>query len=172
MTIAEFEKNNIERTMPKEWIGQGWGYKAEWNPDRPTDIIYIPEYGYEDTDLEEGEELEGDLVPRENAFSVEDFIRICDGDEKKAERVFDSADWQFPYSILDEPWFECEEESEDIETMNTEKAACDFKDWLVDHGYLEFEEGLEDEQAIVEDFAKAYEVAPRLINLLGNIADK
>lgn len=56
--------------------------------------------------------------------------------------------------------------------LNTEKAACDFKDWLVDHGYLEFEEGLRNEQAIVEDFAKAYEVAPRLISLLSNIADR
>lgn len=56
--------------------------------------------------------------------------------------------------------------------MNTEKAACDFKDWLVENGYLEFEEGLQEEPALVEDFAKAYEVAPRLVNLLANIADR
>ena len=53
-----------------------------------------------------------------------------------------------------------------------EKAACDFKDWLVDNGYLEFEEAPKEEPALVEDFAKAYEVAPRLINLLANIADR
>ena len=29
--------------------------------------------------------------------------------------------------------------------INTEKAACDFKDWLVEKGYMDFEEGLEDE---------------------------
>lgn len=56
--------------------------------------------------------------------------------------------------------------------MNTEKAACDFKDWLVDNGYLEFEEGLKEEQMLVEDFARAFEVAPRLIHLLANIADR
>lgn len=56
--------------------------------------------------------------------------------------------------------------------MNIEKAACDFKDWLVENDYLDFEEGLKEESALVEDFAKAYEVAPRLINLLANIADR
>ena len=56
--------------------------------------------------------------------------------------------------------------------LNIEKVACDFKDWLVEKGYMDFEKGLEDEQAIVDDFGKAYEVAPRLINLLANIADR
>ena len=56
--------------------------------------------------------------------------------------------------------------------FNTEKAGCDFKDWLVEHEYLTFEEGLEDEQAIIDDFTKAYEVAPRLIHLLADIADR
>lgn len=56
--------------------------------------------------------------------------------------------------------------------MNIEKAGCDFKDWLVENGYLDFEEGLREEQAIINDFQKTYEVAPRLINLLRNIADR
>lgn len=111
MTIAEFEKNNKERTMPREWIGQGWGYKAEWNPMTPEDIIYIPEYGYEDAcySLEELGNDE-DLVPRENAFSYNDFLKICNGNEKKAEILFQCVDWQFPESVLDEPWFECDDE--------------------------------------------------------------
>lgn len=100
MTIKEFEKHNKERTMPREWIGQGWGYKAEWNPLASEDIIYIPEYGYED---------EG-FVPREDAFSYSDFLKICDGNEKKAEILFQCVDWQFPECVLDEPWFECDDE--------------------------------------------------------------
>ncbi len=57
-------------------------------------------------------------------------------------------------------------------TFNTEKAACDFVDWLVEHDYLEFEEGLAEQENFVTDFRNTYEVAPRLIHLLANIADK
>lgn len=107
MTIAEFTEYNKQHTMPREWIGQGYGYKAKWNPDSPTDIIYIPEYGYEDT-LYDEDEVAGDMVLRENAYSYEDFMRICDGNEKKAHALFDNVDWQTPDSVLDEEWFEWE----------------------------------------------------------------
>lgn len=56
--------------------------------------------------------------------------------------------------------------------MNFEKVGCDFKDWLVNNGYLDFEEGLAEEQMIIDDLAKAYEVVPRLVNLIKNIADR
>lgn len=56
--------------------------------------------------------------------------------------------------------------------MNFEKIGCDFKDWLVAEGYLDFEEGLAEEQMIIDDLTKAYEVVPRLVNLIKNIADR
>lgn len=103
MTIMKFNEYNKNAAMPREWIGQGFGYKSEWDPNHPTDIIYIPEYGYEEEDDTKN------VVLRENAFSYNDFVDMCDGNEKKAKAVFDNADWQFPRGILEEPWFEWEE---------------------------------------------------------------
>lgn len=60
----------------------------------------------------------------------------------------------------------------DIVSFNIEKAGCDFADWLVEHGYWEHEDAIEDTQALVDDFFAAFGVAPRLINLLANIADR
>lgn len=63
--------------------------------------------------------------------------------------------------------------TQDIDTyfFNTEKAACDFTDWLVFNGYLTREEGIDDLDEIVTDFKKAFEVAPKLIHLLRDISD-
>lgn len=58
-----------------------------------------------------------------------------------------------------------------IVMFNTEKAACDFGDWLVHQGYLDYEDVLTDNQLLIDDFQKAYEVAPRLIHLLTDISD-
>ena len=91
MKIKEFEKYNNEKNMPYEWIGQGYGYKGEWDPENIHDIIYIPEYGYKDNTVE-----------RKNAYSYKDFIDLCDGDIKKAEILFENIDWQFPETALEE----------------------------------------------------------------------
>lgn len=63
---------------------------------------------------------------------------------------------------------------EDIEKgyLNTEKVACDFGDWLHRNGYFDFEDVLSENQNLVDDFRKAYEVAPRLISLLADISDQ
>jgi len=91
MTLRDFNVYNRFKTMPYQWIGQGYGYKTEWNPKHPDDIIYIPEYGYE-----------GNKVERENAYSYTDFVKLCDGNIHLAENLFNSLDWQFPESLLDE----------------------------------------------------------------------
>ena len=101
MTLEQFNRYNKTKSMPYEWIGQGNGYKDtefDWDNGNPTDIIYIPEYGYD-----------GDTVKRENAFSKEDFIDICNGDEGDALYLFDSVDWQFPSSLYNELDWEKEE---------------------------------------------------------------
>lgn len=92
MTIEEFDYHNLNNDMPCMWIGQGSGYKDNWDINKYKDIIYIPEFAYEDN-------LN---VKRENAYSVEDFIELCDGDSEKAYQLYIECDWQFPETLLDE----------------------------------------------------------------------
>lgn len=94
MTIKEFEERVKKRTLPKEWIGQGWGYKAEWDSNKPDDIIYIPEYAYEKYEEEELMEID--------AYSYNDFMKMCDGNEEEARYLFDYVDWQYPSTALHE----------------------------------------------------------------------
>ena len=110
MTLNEFNQYNETKSMPREWIGQGCGYKAEkWDSD--DDIIYIPENGYEETD--DCESLTGEVL-RQNAYSMNDLIELVkerhDMPTEKAKEIatslFDSVDWQFPDSVMDEEWFE------------------------------------------------------------------
>lgn len=109
MKIEKFNACNSAKSMPKENIGQGFGYKDadfDWNTGSFSDIIYIPEYGYE----------QDDTVKRENAFSKQDFIdlvkdwvednfpdkRLFDQEiDHMAMVLFDLCDWQFPSSLLD-----------------------------------------------------------------------
>lgn len=118
MTIEEFNKYNETKTMPYENIGQGNGYKDydfDWENGNSKDIIYIPEYGYE----------KDGTVKRENAYSKQDIIdavkECCSPEDSKktkkistfAQNVFDTADWQFPTTLIDE-WnymFDSEDES-------------------------------------------------------------
>ena len=112
MTVKEFKAHNKAGTMPREWIGQGYGYKdisKEWEDMNPDDIIYIPEYAYED-------EEDGTIfVSRENAYSKNDFKRIiqrldyewrdigrCVEVNRMAKELFESVDWQFPESLANE----------------------------------------------------------------------
>lgn len=48
--------------------------------------------------------------------------------------------------------------------------AVEFFDWLVDMEYCSNEDRETDIQEMIEDFENAYKVAPRLINLLRDIA--
>lgn len=54
--------------------------------------------------------------------------------------------------------------------MRIEDVAVEFFDWLVDMEYRSNEDRETDIPEMIEDFEKAYEVAPRLINLLRDIA--
>lgn len=110
MTIEQFNNYNEAKSIPRDWIGQGYGYKDnefDWDNGNPTDIIYIPEYGYD----RDGEQC---YVVRENAYSKEDFIDLCDGNEKKAAYIFEVVDWQFPESFYNEVDWEDDVESEVI----------------------------------------------------------
>lgn len=56
--------------------------------------------------------------------------------------------------------------------MGYEEVACNFIDWLVENEYSTFEEGLEDQNEMVEDFMILEEKVPRLFNLLRDITDR
>lgn len=113
MTIAEFRQHNKLGTMPCDWIGQGYGYKSEkkWDYIDLDEIIYIPEYAYNEDD--------DNVVSRDNAYSKSDFvglireiddrykdISMCNAVNRMAEELFDILDWQFPESLLNEGFFE------------------------------------------------------------------
>ena len=107
MTIEDFDLYNMNKEMPYEDIGQGNGYKDvdfDWETGNPTDIIYIPEYGYDSNGC----------VKREDAFSKNDFIKLVQDwlddtghkafdkeIEQMAHTIFDIVDWQFPSSLID-----------------------------------------------------------------------
>lgn len=113
MKLSEFEQYNKNKNVPRDWIGQGDGYKDcdfDWDNGDPSDIIYIPEYGYVDEDT-----TVGNTVERINAYSKNDFINavreMFEFDKIKvsekdidgiAYEVFDTVDWQFPESLLNE----------------------------------------------------------------------
>lgn len=116
MTINEFNTYNNNGNMPCEWIGQGYGYKdmeTDWEDMNEEDIIYIPEYGYE-------EFLGVNYVERSSAYSKGDFIQLvvdyCKGndistaDQKMiddiARDVFNWVDWQFPTTVIDEGYLD------------------------------------------------------------------
>ena len=94
MTIEEFEKHNLQHDMPEMPLKQGTGYKSIWDVSKPDDIIYIPEYAFENN-------LDG-TISREDAYSVRDFVNLLNGDTKRAKELFTFVDWQFPTSVLGE----------------------------------------------------------------------
>jgi hypothetical protein len=109
MTINEFNEYNIAGNMSCFDIGQGYGYKLdkEWDDIDEQEIIYIPEYGYEETDFNETI-----YVERSSAFSKEDFIELVrnyginDHIEEIARRLFNWCDWQFPTTVIEEGYID------------------------------------------------------------------
>lgn len=109
-SVGEVEKTTNEElkaAFPKEWIGQGWGYKADISDfaNTPFDtVLYIPEYGYD----------ENDIPIRENIYSKLDFTHIAE-DAQLAEELFTEVDWQFPETLMGE-WEE--EARADVQNEN------------------------------------------------------
>ena len=94
--IIEQLKNGIcpDELQPFD-IGQGMGYKnfdttfADMNENY---IIYIPEYGYNNSGVPDLDSI----------YTKGDFISLCNNDIDKAEYLFESVDWQYPESLLNE----------------------------------------------------------------------
>ena len=69
-------------------------------------------------------------------------------------------------NLLQEGWLM------EMKSTNAEEVACNFKDWLVDLGYMTLEDGIQDEQEIVNDFYVLEEKCPKLFNLFRDICDR
>lgn len=71
--------------LEKGYYRQGWIFKDEYafyhEPEKPC---YVPE------------------EEEENFYTREDFIALCNGQEKIAEMIFDEVDWQHPETCFDE----------------------------------------------------------------------
>lgn len=119
MTQKEFDYYNKTNTMPRFWIGQGWGYKEKdkiWNEIMDDEIIYIPEYGYNDynEEWETALPLSEGIVDRGSAYSKEDFKQLIRELNKFPEEKVDgyacelwkAVDWQFPATLIEEGWFD------------------------------------------------------------------
>lgn len=96
-SVSDVEKmtnEELKAAFPKEWMGQGWGCKADISDfaNTPFDtVLYIPEYGYD----------ENDIPIRENIYSKLDFAHIAE-DAQLAEELFTEVDWQFPETLMGE----------------------------------------------------------------------
>ena len=53
---------------------------------------------------------------------------------------------------------------------NAEQVACKFYDWLVQMGYCDVEDEIEDLEDVVMDFQCIQQTAPKLFNLLRSIS--
>ena len=94
MTRKEFDSYNIQHNMPYECIGHGCGYKSHWDPEKPDDIIYIPEHAYEKN--------EDGIIDRKDVYSVRDFLDLTNNYADKAKELFEFVDWQNPETVIDE----------------------------------------------------------------------
>lgn len=111
ITKSDFQRLTPEqkKDFPKEWIGEGYGYKSskEWDEMSDDELIYIPEAAY--TDYPEDCPNYG--------YSKEDFIVICQNDEVKAAQLFYGCTWQHPETLYEEytSWgvFSDEDETEE-----------------------------------------------------------
>ncbi|MPM06321.1 hypothetical protein SDC9_52620 [bioreactor metagenome] len=70
---------------------------------KPDEVCYIPENN------------EGDI---EDRYTRNDIVEMCDGDELKADIVFDLLSWEYPGCILDQ-WDE--EDDEALEELRRER---------------------------------------------------
>ena len=95
-------------------------FKADYFPEESdyNIVIYIPDLDMNDVIYDRKMTLQELANAYANFYTAQDIIDICEGDEKKAKKVFYNCDWQHPSTeftemeIFDE---ENEEDEEDIE---------------------------------------------------------
>lgn len=76
--------------VEKEYFGQGYIFKDEeayyHHKDEPC---YVPEHAGENGYVE-------------SAYTGQDFLDMCGGDQDRADDLFHSVDWQFPETLMED----------------------------------------------------------------------
>lgn len=89
-------------------------------------VCYIPEFEFENADENPFEFYEkaaiASVVENNNYVAIQgytrqDFIELCNGDEKWARELYDHVDWQHPETLWDE-WLEDEELQKEFKEEN------------------------------------------------------
>jgi hypothetical protein len=111
ITIFEDLFIRFESTM------NGYCYKNEDNFNKKEGVCYIPEYAIKKDvgmfSIKRNGSLDyfykiTDFYP--NYYTYDDFMKLCDNNEKRATILFEIVDWQYPESLLYElEWEELEE---------------------------------------------------------------
>lgn len=117
--IAEINKGNLPEEYTAQPIGQGDGYKIDfdfWTNNFDENIVvYIPEFGYDE-----------DGMPNEDSiYSFKDFLDICKGNREYALQLLEDVDWQSPETLYDEYNWEDDEDEEINEDILLPKATED-----------------------------------------------
>lgn len=97
-----------------EYVYQGVIYKDYDAYKSGNGVCYIDEYGFENEEQNMNELFEfaakkgvaSELVDNpyfaKKGYTRKDIIEVCEGDEKEADFIFETIDWQSPESIYDE----------------------------------------------------------------------
>ncbi len=102
---------NIHLDIPcTQKLEQGYGFKSEMAYNNGDMICYVPEYGMNEIDgLFENNILnlesfleELSLTIDRNSYTHDKFIDACGGWKSLADEVFDTVDWQFPETLLND----------------------------------------------------------------------
>lgn len=105
------------------YCNDGVVYKDEEAFKTGNGVCYINEFGFDNDDENSGRlfefdmkeavasELEGNTYTATEGYTREDLIRLCDGNERLVEDLFDHLDWMSPETLMDE-WARDDEEEE------------------------------------------------------------
>lgn len=103
------------------YCNQGVIYKDEEAFKTGVGVCYIPEYGFENNDENDGplfeffakeyaaSDLEGNSYIATEGYTRADLEILCEGTNYDVEDLFDHLDWMYPETLIDE-WLDNEEE--------------------------------------------------------------
>ena len=105
------------------YCNDGVVYKYRQAFESGDGVCYIPEYGFENKNENDGllfefdakeyiaSEIEGNSYIATEGYTREDLESLCKGTGFSAEELFDHLDWMYPETLIDE-WITDSEENE------------------------------------------------------------
>lgn len=102
------------------YCNDGVVYKDDKAFESGEGVCYIPEFGFENANENPFEfaikeciasEIEDNTYVAIQGYTRQDFIKLCDGNEKLARELYEHVDWQHPETLWNE-WLEDEETQE------------------------------------------------------------